>query len=71
MAARAGIEPATRLLQAALKLITCESGQSENAQIDAQKLGQLVQVVEAWSGLSLVLRAAVLAVVLSAEGGKA
>ena len=71
MAARAGIEPATKLLQVSIKLITCESGESGNSQIDSHKLAQLVRVVEAWSGLPPSLRAAVLAVVQSAERGNA
>jgi hypothetical protein len=58
MAARAGIEPADS-----------RGKGSQKAQWDAQKAGELLRLVEAWSALRPEIRAAILVIVASAEGG--
>jgi len=63
MAARAGIEPATAFLQAAVEALSCENGVSHHAQRDAQKLGELAEIVNAWAKLPAEIQFAMLALV--------
>jgi len=66
MAAQAGIEPVLGLLQACVAAAASEIANSTDAQLRAQKLGELREIVAAWPALSPELRTAVLAVTQSA-----
>jgi hypothetical protein len=66
MAAQAGIEPVLELLQACVAAAASEIAANPDAQLRAQKLGELREFVAAWSNLSPALRAAVLAVARTA-----
>ena len=66
MAAQAGIEPALGLLQACVAAAVFEIAAIPNAQLRAQKRGELQEVVAAWPNLSPDLRTAVLAVTRAA-----
>lgn len=63
MAARAGIEPASVFLQAALAALGSESGDAANAQYSAQFLRELAEVASAWAKLPPEIRFAVVALV--------
>jgi hypothetical protein len=69
MAARAGIEPAAAFLQAAIEASSCGSGTEGCAQRDAQKLGELAEVVNAWAKLPGEIRFSVVALVRAGKGG--
>jgi hypothetical protein len=69
MAARVGIEPIAKLLQAFLRALVCESGKNENAQIDAQDLEELCQVLRTWPKLGSDMRRALRAMMNASVGG--
>jgi hypothetical protein len=69
MAAQAGIEPVLALLQACVAAAVSEIATNSDAQLHAQKLGELREVVSAWPSLSPELRTACLAVTRSAGAG--
>jgi hypothetical protein len=66
MAARAGIEPILRFLEACAAAISSESAKTADAQLRAQELSSLTKIIAAWPKLSGEFRAAVLAVTQSA-----
>jgi hypothetical protein len=66
LTAQAGIEPVIGLLQACITAAVSEFTASPDAQLRAQKLGELRELVAAWPHLSPELRTAVLAVTRSA-----
>ena len=66
MAAQAGIEPVLGLLQACATAAVSEIAANTDAQLRAQKLGELRDILAAWPHLSSELRTAVLAVTRSA-----
>jgi hypothetical protein len=63
MAARAGIETASEILQAVLGVITCESEPEECAQHGAQKLGDLAEIMREWTKLSPEIKFSIMALV--------
>jgi hypothetical protein len=67
MAAQAGIEPVLGLLQACVAAAASEIAGNPDAQLRAQKLGELQEILAAWPKLSSELRTAVLAVTRSAN----
>ena len=66
MAARAGIEPMVRLLEACPGAISSESAKTADAQLRAQELSSLTKIIAAWPKLSGEFRAAFLAMTESA-----
>lgn len=66
MAAQAEIEPVLGLLQAGVAAAVSEIANNPDAQLRAQELRELQEVVAAWLHLSPELRTAVLAVTRSA-----
>jgi len=66
MAARAGIEPCIRFLEACAAAISSESDKAADAQLRAQELSSLTKFIAAWPKLSGEFRAVVLAVTQSA-----
>ena len=62
MAARAGIEPMVRFLEACATAISSETAKTDDAQLRAQELSSLTKIIAAWPKLSGEFRAAVLAV---------
>jgi hypothetical protein len=62
LAAQAGIEPVLALLQACVAAAASEFAANPDAQLRAQKPGELQEIVAAWPELSPELRTAVLAV---------
>jgi hypothetical protein len=62
MAARAGIEPVYRLLQACVEAAISEFEKTADTQLRTQKLAELQEIVPAWPKLPPELRTAVLAV---------
>jgi hypothetical protein len=62
MAARAGIEPVLAFLQACAEAAASEIEKSADAQLRAQKLAELQEIISAWPKLSPELRTACLAV---------
>lgn len=66
LAARAGIEPMLRFLEACAVAISSESAKTADAQLGAQELSSLTKIIAAWPKLSGEFRAAVLAVTQSA-----
>jgi hypothetical protein len=70
MAARAGIEPMLRFLEACAAVISSESAKTTDAQLRAQELANLTKIIAAWPKLLGEFRAAVLAVTKSASGGQ-
>ena len=71
MAARAGIEPCIRFLEACAAAISSESAKTADAQPHAQELSSLTKIMAAWPKLSGEFRAAVLAMTVSVTGGHA
>jgi hypothetical protein len=67
MAARAGIEPMLRFLDACASAISSESAKTTDAQLRAQELSSLTKIIAAWPKLSGEFRVAVLAVTESAS----
>jgi hypothetical protein len=67
MAARAGIEPILRFLEACAAAISSDSTKTGDAQLRAQEFSSLTKIVAAWPKLSGEFRAAVLAVIQSAS----
>lgn len=61
MAARAGIEPMVRLLQACAAAISSESAETADAQLRAQELSRVAEIISVWPKLSGEFRVAVLA----------
>jgi hypothetical protein len=61
-AARAGIEPVLAFFQACAETVASEIEKSADAQLRAQKLAELQEIISAWPKLSPELRAACLAV---------
>lgn len=66
MAARAGIEPFIGFLEACAAALHSETAKTPDAQLRAQNLAELREMVEAWPKLSPELRAACLAMTRSA-----
>jgi hypothetical protein len=62
MAARAGIEPVVRFLEACAVVISSETAKTADPQLRAQELSSLTKIIAAWPKLSGEFRAAVLAV---------
>ena len=67
MAAQAGIEPVFGLLQACVAAAASEIANNPDAQLRAQKLGELREILVAWPALSPELRTACLAVTRAAK----
>jgi hypothetical protein len=67
MAARAGIEPVLAFFQACIAAAASEIEKSADAQLHAQKLAELREIISAWPKLSPELRAACLAVTRAAN----
>jgi hypothetical protein len=65
MAARAGIEPCIRFLEACVAAISSESAKSGDALPSAQELASLTKIVVAWLKFSGMSRAAVVALTQS------
>jgi hypothetical protein len=68
MAARAGIEPILRFLEACAAVISSESAKTTDAQLRAQELSTLTKIIAAWPKLSGEFRAAAQAMTESAAG---
>jgi hypothetical protein len=68
MAARAGIEPAAAFLQAAIGALSCASQDKGCAQWDAQKCGELAEIVATWAKLPHEIRFSVMALVRAGKG---
>ena len=66
MAARAGIDPILRFLEACAAAISSESTKTADPQLCAQELSSLTKIISAWPKLSGEFRAAVQAMTLSA-----
>lgn len=66
MAARAGIEPMIRFLEACAAVISSETAKTADAHLRAQELPSLTKIIAAWPKLSGEFRATVLAVTQSA-----
>lgn len=66
MAARAGIEPIVRFVEACAAAISSESAKTADAQLRAQELSSLTKIIAAWPKLSDEFRAAVQAMTQSA-----
>jgi hypothetical protein len=62
MAARAGIEPVLAFFQACADAAASEIAKTTDAQLHAQKLAELQEIISAWPKLSPELRTACLAV---------
>ena len=69
MAARAGIEPASGLVEAVVRSITCEIAKTASAPLDAQLLPELCLLVGAWPKLPHEIRFSILALVRAAKEG--
>jgi hypothetical protein len=67
MAARAGIEPFVCFLEACAAALRSETAKSSDAQLHAQNLAELREVIEVWPKLLPELRAACLAVTIAAR----
>jgi hypothetical protein len=67
VAAQAGIEPVLGLLQACVAAAVSETANNPDAQLRAQKLGELQEILTAWPKLSSELRTACLAVTRAAK----
>jgi len=67
LGAGVGFEPILEFLQACIAAAVSEIANSADAQIGAQKLRELREVIEAWSKLSPELRTAVRAVTRCAK----
>ena len=70
LAARAGIEPASVVLEAAIAALRYETEKSTGAQHGAQISGALAEVVKIWPGLPAEIRAAVATLVRAAGKGR-
>jgi hypothetical protein len=68
MAARAGIEPATAFLQAAINALSCVSEDGGCAQWDAQKCGEFAEIIATWAKLPPEIRFSVMALVRAGKG---
>jgi hypothetical protein len=66
MAARAGIEPMVRFLEACIQTVNSESTKTSDAQLRAQELSNLAKIIAAWPKLSGEFRTAVQAMTESA-----
>jgi hypothetical protein len=62
MAARAGIEPVLAFFQACADAAASEIAKTADAQLCAQRLAELREIISAWPKLSPELRVACLAV---------
>ena len=60
MAARAGIEPCIRFLEACAAAIASENAKTTDAHVRAPELSSLAKIIAAWPKLSGEFRAAVL-----------
>ena len=67
MDARAGIEPLVRFLEACAAAISSESAKTADAQLRAQELLSLTEVVLAWPNLSAGFRLAMRALTQSVQ----
>lgn len=66
MAARAGIEPMLRFLEACTAVISSETAKTADPQLRAQELSSLTKIILTWPKLSGEFRAAVQAMTQSA-----
>ena len=67
MAARAGIEPILRFLEACAGTISSETAKTADTHLRAQELSSLTKIIAAWPKLSGEFRAAVQAMTESAS----
>jgi hypothetical protein len=58
MAARAGIEPELRFLEAFIQTMKSETGKTADAQLRAQELSSLTKIILTWPNLSVEFRTA-------------
>ena len=67
MAARAGIEPCIRFLEASAEAMRSETAKTTDAQLRAQEFSRLTKIIAAWPNLSAEFRAAIQALTQSAS----
>jgi|GEM_PF-5529716 len=68
LAARAGIEPCIRILDACAQVISSEIAKTTDAQLRAQEFSNFVKMIYAWGKLSRELRTAMLPMAGSVVG---
>jgi len=68
LAARAGIEPSIRILDACARAMSLEIAKTADAQLRAQEFSSLEKMIYAWGKLSRELRTAILAMTWTVVG---